>query len=131
MKFNKILFLFAALTCTNTLAKDTTTPEAEEKRPNKPLVITGDKIQPLSDTHWRIKVSYAEAVKVRCVAFDEKEQAVAIDSIAVIPPFSVSDMYTREDDGKIEEVKCWVTSTRTEDLAKDYIRHDTHSHESS
>ena len=123
MKLSEALFLYAVLACTNALAKDTATPEAEEKRPNKPILIIGDSIQPLSDTHWRVKVSYAEAVKVRCVAFDESEQAVAIDSIAVIPPFSVSDMYTRKDDGKIEEVKCWITSTRSEDLAKDYIRH--------
>lgn len=63
MKFSKILFLFTALTCTNALAKDTATSETKEKRPNKPIVITGDEIQPLSDTHWRIKVSYAEASK--------------------------------------------------------------------
>ncbi|MGR5120086.1 hypothetical protein ACPV5T_13895 [Vibrio astriarenae] len=124
MKYSTPLLVLAALTSSYTLAAPKALSDDSQKEAvNQPFVISGDDIQALSDTHWRIKVSYQEAVKVRCVAFTEDEEAVAIDSVAVIPPYEVSNMYTREDDGDIAEVKCWITSTRAEDLGNDYIRH--------
>ncbi|MDN2482701.1 hypothetical protein [Vibrio agarivorans] len=124
MKYSTSLLVLAALTSSCTLAAPKAQSDDSQKEAvNQPFVISGDDIQALSDTHWRIKVSYQEAVKVRCVAFTEDEEAVAIDSVAVIPPYEVSNMYTREDDGDIAEVKCWITSTRAEDLGNDYIRH--------
>ncbi|CAM4149727.1 hypothetical protein [Vibrio agarivorans] len=124
MKYSTSLLVLAALTSSYSLAAPKAQSDDSQKEAvNQPFVISGDDIQPLSDTHWRIKVSYQEAVKVRCVAFTEDEEAVAIDSVAVIPPYEVSNMYTREDDGDIVEVKCWITSTRAEDLGNDYIRH--------
>ncbi|MGR5254090.1 hypothetical protein ACPV5S_18015 [Vibrio astriarenae] len=124
MKYSTPLLVLAALTSSYTLAAPKALSDDSQKEAvNQPFVMSGDDIQALSDTHWRIKVSYQEAVKVRCVAFTEDEEAVAIDSVAVIPPYEVSNMYTREDDGDIAEVKCWITSTRAEDLGNDYIRH--------
>ncbi|MGR5168721.1 hypothetical protein ACPV5L_16105 [Vibrio astriarenae] len=124
MKYSTPLLVLAALTSSYTLAAPKALSDDSQKEAvNQPFVISGDDIQALSDTHWRIKVSYQEAVKVRCVAFTEDEEAVAIDSVAVIPPYEVSNMYTREDDSDIAEVKCWITSTRAEDLGNDYIRH--------
>ncbi|MGR5541383.1 hypothetical protein ACPV5V_22795, partial [Vibrio campbellii] len=106
MKYSTPLLVLAALTSSYTLAAPKALSDDSQKEAvNQPFVISGDDIQALSDTHWRIKVSYQEAVKVRCVAFTEDEEAVAIDSVAVIPPYEVSNMYTREDDGDIAEVK--------------------------
>ncbi|MGR5362968.1 hypothetical protein ACPV54_19035 [Vibrio mediterranei] len=122
MKILNILVMSSALLTANlSYASEATKPTTASSA--APIVITGDHIQPLSDTHWRIKVSYSEAVKVRCVAFSDNDEAIAIDSIAVIPPYSVSNMYTRKDDPKIQKVTCWITSTREEDLAQDYIKH--------
>ncbi|MDR9826777.1 hypothetical protein RCJ22_14285 [Vibrio sp. FNV 38] len=127
MKFIQSIFILSALFTSTAYSQSEISqqPQKQQESATAPIVITGDDIQPLSDTHWRIKVSFSEAAKVRCVAFDKDEQPVSIDSIVVFPPFSVSNMYTRSNDGDITQVKCWVTSTRAEDLSNDYIRHKT------
>jgi len=98
------------------------TSDTKTEKP-APLVYSGESIQAISDTHYRIKVTYDEAAKMRCVGFDD-EKSVAIDSIVVFPPFSVANMLISESDDPITRVQCWVTSTRTEDLKRDYIQHD-------
>ncbi len=114
--------MYKSLLFTVLLSSAVTASEAMRPANSVDIVISGDDIQALTDTHYRVKVEYSEAVKVRCVGFYQ-QQPVAIDSIAVIPPYEVSNMFLREDDGGIDEVKCWVTSTRAEDLNKDYIKH--------
>lgn len=113
--------VLAGFACASLNAQPVEVKPKTEVQTHEPIMITGEKIQPLSETHWRIKVAYQQAVKTRCVAFDSDGQAVAIDSIAVLPPFSVSNMYTRPEDGDIVEVKCWITSTREQDLANEYL----------
>lgn len=99
------------------------TPSAEAVQP-APLVYTGESIQPISDNHYRVKISHNEAAKLRCVGF-ANEKSVAIDSVVVFPPYSVANMIISDNDDPIDRVQCWVTSTREEDLKRDYIRHDT------
>ncbi|ACJ28501.1 hypothetical protein swp_1730 [Shewanella piezotolerans WP3] len=122
---NRFCFLFAAVAVVlvtslgsaasaGTWSKDSQSPVLE---------FSGESIQAISKTHFRVKVAYSEAAKMRCVGFAEK-QAVAIDSIVVIPPFGVANMLINETDKDIDGVKCWITSTRKEDLKRDYIQHD-------
>lgn len=99
------------------------TSAAKTEKP-APLIYSGESIQAISDTHYRIKVTYDEAAKMRCVGFAD-EKSVAIDSIVVFPPYDVANMLIGENDEPITRVQCWVTSTRTEDLKRDYIQHDT------
>jgi hypothetical protein len=118
-KNNLAIILLASLSM-SVLANTAT---AEKVKP-VPLIYSGESIQPISDTHYRIKVSYNEAAKMRCVGFAD-EKSVAIDSIVVFPPYGVANMLIGENDEPITRVQCWVTSTRTEDLKRDYIQHDT------
>ncbi len=122
MKPRTLTMFLSLLFSLPTMAEQADTKEPVDLRKLPPIEIKGDNIQPLSKTHWRVKVESEEAVKARCVAYSGDE-AVAIDSIAIYPPFEVSEMYIREDDGEIDLVKCWITSTREQDLAKDYIQH--------
>ncbi|GIU29448.1 hypothetical protein L2719_15595 [Shewanella schlegeliana] len=89
----------------------------------QPLAFSGAAIQAISENHFRVKVSYSEAIKARCVGFAGKEP-VAIDSVVVIPPYGVANMIINEDDQPIDSAQCWITSTREQDLNNDYIKHD-------
>ncbi|ABV87065.1 hypothetical protein [Shewanella pealeana] len=88
-----------------------------------PLLFKGESIQAISENHFRVKVSYSEAVKARCIGFAGKEP-VAIDSVVVIPPYGVANMIIKDDDQPVDSAQCWITSTREQDLNNDYIKHD-------
>ncbi len=112
-----IAFVSCLLVHSNVSAAASTEPKETK------LIYTGESIQPISKNHYRVKVEYTEATKMRCVGFAE-DAPVAIDSVVVIPPFAVANMITNEADKPIDKVQCWVTSTRKEDLKRDYIKHD-------
>ena len=95
----------------------------DSKHNSPTLIYKGESLHAMSDNHYRVKVVYEEAAKMRCVAYAEGV-AVAIDSVVVIPPYGVANMVINDNDKPIDKVQCWVTSTRKQDLKRDYIKHD-------
>ena len=81
----------------------------------KPISFTGEDIHQLEVGHFQAKVTVEEASKVRCVAYNG-DMPVGIDSIAIYEETELANFLIRKEEGPVDRVDCWVTSTRAEDM---------------
>ncbi|MGL6259522.1 hypothetical protein [Vibrio sp. WXL210] len=72
-------------------------------------------IQPLAPSHYQARVTSPTAVKMRCVAYND-QTPIAINSVVVYPPSVVADFYIDPEEGPVNLVKCWITSSREADV---------------
>lgn len=108
MNRTTILLAILALTCSTSftvLALST----------DKPITFTGKDIHQLEEGHFQAKVTVDEASKVRCVAYNG-DAPVGIDSIAIYEETELANFMIHKEEGPVDRVDCWVTSTRAEDM---------------
>ncbi|CAH0991105.1 hypothetical protein SIN8267_01206 [Sinobacterium norvegicum] len=81
----------------------------------QPLSYSGESIQRMDDFHYVAKITLPEPAKARCVAYGKDNAPVAIDSIAVYDEFGIANFVIDPEEGPVQRVDCWVTSTRAGD----------------